>query len=300
MTNGVMSSVRTSAIIAIALLNLGAFALGAQTRPDSARCDSILASAAVDSVSTAVFLSVEQIDADWMGLDRLEMIESSIASYFHAPRPFHLSVFAGPSIARGLRISVPGDSGVPREPSVIGTYRVDVTDARTISNPEVVRASLLRGFDDAIIAAARSAAFLGGSLRLGSGDWARLQIRVSMDSLAGAVRLAQGTFPRMRVRDASPLTRTRPEFPSEARADSLDHGEAVLRFVVDRDGRAAFETVEIVRASALPFARAALVALGKQNFNPATIRGCPVAQLVEFPFFFDTDERPPADGSRPH
>ena len=280
--------VRTSAFAVIGFFSAEASALRAQARPDSARCDSVLASAAVDSVPTAIFLTVGQVDSDWISFDQLEMIESSIAAYFHAPRPLGLSVFAGPSLVRGLRISTPGDSaGIPREPSIIGIYRADVTDRKDVSNLTVVRASLMRGFDDAIIAAIRSAAFLGRSLRLGSGDWARLEIRISTDSVDGALRIAQGTFPRMRVRDAGPLSRKRPAFPAEARADSLDHGEAVLRFVVDRDGRAALETVQVVRASALPFARAAMVALQDQTFNPATIRGCPVAQLVEFPFVFD-------------
>jgi hypothetical protein len=67
----------------------------------------------------------------------------------------------------------------------------------------------------------------------------------------------------------------------------------VLRFVVDRDGRPAMETVEIVRASGLAFARAAIVALPDQKFTPATIRGCPVAQLVDYPFIFDASQRTP-------
>lgn len=296
-----MSQARKFATVTLAVLSAVTFALGAQARPDTVRCDSILALAAVDSVPTVVFLSVEQVDSDWMSFDQLEMIESSIASYFHAPRPFRLSVFAGPSLVSGLRISAPGDSaGVPREPSIIGTYRVDVTDRKTISNPTVVRASLLPGFDDAVIAAVRSAAFLGRSSRTESGDWTRLAIRVSTDSLDGALRLAEGTFPRMRVRDAAPLTRKRPAFPPDARALGFDRGEVVLRFVVDRDGRAALETVEVVRAAALPFARAAIVALGDQTFKPATIGGCPVAQLVEFPFLFDVNDGPPAAGNPPH
>jgi hypothetical protein len=64
---------------------------------------------------------------------------------------------------------------------------------------------------------------------------------------------------------------------------------------VDRDGKPALETIEIVRSSAVTFARAAIVSLGDQTFRPATIHGCPIAQLVEFPFVFDAGDRPPRD-----
>jgi outer membrane biosynthesis protein TonB len=203
-------------------------------------------------------------------------------------------VFEGPALARALRISSGVDTlGVPRGASISGTYRVEVTESGVVSEPEVVRSTLMRGLDSALVRAIRAAAKIGTAFRPVSGDRWRLQIRVSDDSIDGARRLAQGTFPRMRVRDAAPVSKERPAFPDDARADSLDHGEVVLRFVVDRDGAPALETLELVRSTALPFARAALVALAAQKFNPATIRGCPVAQVIEFPFVFDDTERPP-------
>jgi hypothetical protein len=268
----------------------------AQTRSDTAGCDSIVGSAAsvVDSVPTAVFLSVEEVQGDWMTDDQRGVIASRISLYFVAPTPFRLSVFEGPALARSLRISAAGDSvGVPRAASIIGTYRIEVTDHGLVEALQVVRSSLVRGLDSAVVRAIRSAAGVGTAFRAASGDRWRLQVRLTSDSLDGARRLAQGTFPRMRVRDATPVSTQRTTFPDGALANGLDHGEAVLRFVVDRDGRAALETVELVRASALPFVRAALTALADERFNAATIRGCPVAQLVEFPFIFDASQRPP-------
>ncbi len=282
------------AIAAVALS--GARLAGAQARTDSARCDSIVASTAgvVDSVSAVVFVSVAEIRGDRMTYEQRDLIESRIARAFVPPSPFALSVFEGPALARALRISSGVDTlGVPRGASISGTYRVEVTESGAVSEPEVVRSSLMRGLDSALVRAIRAAAKIGTAFRPVSGDRWRLEIRVSGDSVDGARRLAQGTFPRMRVRDAAPASKERPAFPEEARADSLDHGEVVLRFVVDRDGAPAFETVELVRSTDPPFARAALRALASQKFRPATIRGCPVAQVIEFPFIFDDTERPP-------
>jgi TonB family protein len=151
----------------------------------------------------------------------------------------------------------------------------------------------MHGLDSAMVVAIRKAALVGNAFSPVSGDRWRLQVRLSGDSIDGSRRLAEGTFPRMRVRDAAPISKNRPAFPDEARADSLDHGEVVLRFVVDRDGLPALETVELARSTEAPFARAALRALASQRFQPATIHGCPVAQVVEFPFIFDDRERRP-------
>jgi TonB family protein len=290
-----MRAVAIHGAIAVGLLSVAVPRLDGQSRADSARCDSIVASAAVDSAKTAIFVSVEQTDHDWLSLNR-GPIETSISQDFSAPRPFRLSVLEGPSLVRGLRISSPDDSvGVRRGASVIGTYRVDVSSRGTIT-PVVVRASLLPGFDAAVLTAISTAALMRHALRPPFGGSWRLLIHVSTDSSDDSRRIAQGVFPVMRVRDANPLTRERPPFPEAARADSLDHGEAVLRFVVDRDGKPALETVEVVRASTADFARAAIVALDNQRFNAATIRGCAVAQLVEFPFVFDAgDRQPPRD-----
>jgi TonB family protein len=284
------------AIAAVALS--GARLAGAQAHTDSARCDSIVASTAgvVDSVSAVIFVFVAEIRGDRMTYEQRDLIESRIARTFVPPSPLGLSVFEGPALARALRISSGADTlGIPRGASVSGTYRIEVTESGAVSEVEVLRSSLMRGLDSALIRAIRSAAGIGTAFRpvSGGGDRWRLEIRIGGDSVDGAQRLAQGTFPRMRVRDATPASKERPAFPEEARADSLDHGEVVLRFVVDRDGAPALETVELVRSTDLPFTRAALRALASLRFRPATIRGCPVAQVIEFPFIFDDTERPP-------
>ncbi len=283
--------------LAIAAIVLsGARLTGAQAPTDSVRCDSIVASTAgvVDSVAAVVFVSAVEIGGDRMTYEQRDLIESRVARAFVPPSPFGLSVFEGPALARALRISPGADTiGIPRGASISGTYRIEVTESGAVSEAAVLRSSLMRGLDSAMVRAIRAAAKIGTAFRPVSGDRWRLEIRISGDSVDGARRLAQGTFPRMRVRDAAPASKERPAFPEDARADSLDHGEVVLRFVVDRDGAPAFETVELVRSADVSFVRAALRALASQKFRPATIGGCPVAQVIEFPFIFDDTERPP-------
>jgi hypothetical protein len=289
--------VRTGAVrrAVVAVLSVAAAGrLGAQAGTDSTRCDSIIRAAVVDTVPSAIFLLVEQLDGARMTDQQLDLITSRIAGHFTPPKPFRLSVFDGPSLTRALRVSAPGDSaGVPRETSVVGAYRLDVGEHGLSDGPSVARSSLLLGFDAAVVRAIRDAVYVRLGFRPPAGELWELQVRVSSDSVDGARRIAQGAFPRMRVRDASPAAMEPLVFPEEARADSVDRGVAVLQFVVDRDGRAAIETVQVVRTTGRAFAKAALIALASQRFNPAMIGGCPVAQLVEFPYMFDAASRSP-------
>jgi hypothetical protein len=76
----------------------------------------------------------------------------------------------------------------------------------------------------------------------------------------------------------------------------------VLRIVVDQSGGLAPGTIEVSRATNLDFLRAALTSLPAQRFAPATIRGCPVAQAVEYSFSFvlpESSAKPPTIGARP-
>jgi TonB family protein len=91
----------------------------------------------------------------------------------------------------------------------------------------------------------------------------------------------------MPVIDAMPRRDNPPAaFPEDEKADSVTSGEVVLRFVVDRTGTPDLATIELVRATSLSFARAAVMALPSQRFEPATIRGCAVAQAVDYSFGF--------------
>lgn len=276
---------RHAAVATALLVTLGRFAQA--QRPDSTHCDSILIAAAVDTVATALYIKIRRLDdGPQPDADLSSDVALNIVRAFNAPRPFRLSVFEGPPRMRGLRLAGADTVRATRAASVSGVYALWVTAAGP-TQPEVLRASFMTGLDSSMLRAIVAPSSEWRQLQRHAGLAGRYQIRLSEDSTSGSYMLAYGHFPRMPVHDATPLRAAPLVFPDSARADSVDHGEAVLRFVVARDGLPALETVEVVRSTAPSFTRSALAALVDQKFEPATIRGCPVAQVVEFPFIFE-------------
>lgn len=267
----------------------------------AARCDSVVAAARMDSLPVAIFIRSVRIGGD-LDLDQSLFITRAIASAFIPPRPFRLSVFSGPSQMRALRRLTTDSVGGLRAPTVTGVYRYSATKDRLLGRIETLRTSLVPGFDSAAIEAIGIATNLREvrSPR-DDADSVRVEVRFSPDSMIGAYRLATADFPRMPVVDAVPnRDNPPPEFPASAKEDSLVGGEVVLRFVVDASGRAAPGTVEVARASRIDFLQAALASLPAQRFSPASIRGCAVAQVVDYSFSFvlPTDGKPPSVASR--
>src|SRR6185437_6319650 len=272
--------------------------LGAQQAADSAarsrsardslaRCDSIIGASRVDSVDAALFISVRRSDGRLLGPEQTRALEFHIGAAFVAPRPFRLTVFAGPALMPALRLA--GSSGpVLRAPTVTGTYRFSSDTAGVVSEPSIVRRALTPGFDSAAVRAIEDISILHSLFQPPrGGDSMRVDVRFSTDSLPGALRLVSMHFPRMPLVDASPmLAGPPPEFPEEAKADSLTSGEVVLRVVIDPSGTPMLDAVEAVRATSSDFLRAALKSLIAQRFHPATIAGCAVPQVVDYPVSF--------------
>ena len=260
----------------------------AQTAEDSARCEQIVGSARVDSVPVGLFIGARGIDGelDAAGARRIAL---NVGAGFVPPTPLRLSVFAGPARTHVLR-PMGGDTAVGlRAPTITGVYRVRSTRGDSAIDIAVIRSTLIIGFDSAVVSAIRSAAMIPSLFQPPDDeDTMHVDIRLSTDSIAGSKRLISATFPRLPVVDAIPLAGNPPaEFPPEVKADSsLDRGEVVLRFVVDRSGLPALDAIEIVRATSEEFARAALAAMSKQRFRPATVKGCPVSQEIDYPFTF--------------
>ena len=282
------------AVIAAGQTGVHVPTLRAQSAADSlARCDSIIAESRADSVEAGLFISVRRSDGGRLGPEQAAALESSIGSAFVAPRPFKLTVFGGPALIPALR---PARAAGPelRAPTVTGTYRVTSTARGALSPPKVVRAALAPGFDSAAMRAITDVAFLRSLFVPPRGaDSMRLDIRFSTDSIAGAVRLVTTHFPRMPVVDAAPpRDNPPPAFPDEARADSLTTGEVVLRIVIDQGGAPRLDAAEVVSATSTAFVRAALESLVAQRFRPATIGGCAVPQLVEYPLSFLLPQAP--------
>jgi TonB family protein len=276
--------------------------LVAQT-PGATRCDSIVAASKVDSVPTTIFVRTQRLDGE-LQRGQSRFISQVLASAFMAPRPFQLSVFSGGSQMRVLRRVAPDSGGELRAPTITGVYRYTTTREKLVGRVETLRTSLVPGFDSAATLAIVSATALEDvrSMADGDADSMRVQVRFSTDSMADSFRVAVADFPRMPVVDAMPRRdNPGPAFPPSARADSVTSGEVVLRFVVDRSGDVTPGTIEVARASGIDFLRSALAILSAQRFSPATIRGCSVAQVVDYSFSFvlpATDIKPPQAGAR--
>ncbi len=301
MTPSVVRSAVLSVAMPLALLGapLGALLAEAATPAyaqaaagmDSARCDSIIAASVRDSVPVGLFILVARTDGE-LDPARIAMIATEIASSFVPPSPFRLSVFSGPGRMRSFRPLATDTVPSLREPTLTGTYRVTADADGTVRALARLRASLMIGFDSAAAAAIRETDATG-LLRPPAGDDSmRIVVRLSTDSVIGSQRMISARFPRMPVIDAVPLAgNPGGEFPEEALRDSIVSGDVVMRFVVDRGGEPVLATVEIVRTTTMAFARAALVALPRQRFTPATIAGCAVAQTIDYAFNFTAPER---------
>jgi hypothetical protein len=209
--------------------------------------------------------------------------------------PWRAEVFDGPPQMRSLRRIQTDTAGELRAPSITGVYRYTSTKTQPVAHAEVVRASLVGGLDSAVIAALHQAATTTELVELAaSQDSMRVQVRVSTDSGPGSQRMLTLAFPRMRVIDAVPMAGNPSAIlPKEFRGDSLQE-EVLLRFVVDRQGLADLSTVELARGRSVYLIRAALEALTAQLFTPASVAGCPVSQVVYYPFSFHSEaEKPP-------
>jgi TonB family protein len=270
-------------VVAALVAGVGSLAK-AQTTP-SAACESIIASAKVGDAQAGIFISVQPLTP---GVDehRASRISTNIATGFVAPRPFKLGVFAGPSLVRGLRVLGADTAGSLRTPVITGIYRVVITADDPSPQIQILRRSLVDGFDSAAVAAVRDAATVPGVFAVGSGNPLAFDLSITSDSQPGALRLFAATFPQLPVKDAAVRTDTpAPKYPEE----ELGRGgqmSVMLRFVIARDGVAEPGTVEVVRSAPDSFLNAALQALAEQQFIPATVKGCPVAQQVDYPFAF--------------
>jgi hypothetical protein len=254
---------------------------------DSARCDSIVASARVDSVRVGLFVSVARTDRGELESRGAAAIAQAVGIAFIPPHPFRLSVFSGPARTRLLRPMGSDSTAELRPPTLTGVYRFTAARRGVPTNMQTVRASLMPGFDSAARLAIVSAVDAHMVAPPSDEDSMRVQVRFSSDSTSGAYRLFSADFPRLPIVDAVPKRENPPPvFPEDEKGDSTVTGEVVFRFVVDRDGLPAMETVELVRATSFSFAAAAFMVLPKQLFAPATIHGCSVAQRVDYPFTF--------------
>lgn len=256
----------------------------ATAQSSNAACDSLIAASTVDHVESALYLGVQRADAGMLPANVASEMALQIGSAFTPPKPFKLSVFAGPSLMRGLRSH--GDtSATLRAPTLTGAYRAVL--ARSAAKPpiSIVRLSMMPGFDSAAVDAIETAIAAGGVFASLDADSVPIEVTFSTDSLPGSHRMVSASFPRMQIVDAAIRAGSPMPVAPSVRTDEGD-GPIVLRFVVGRDGMPEPGTAEVIRAKSLDLLKASLANLADQRFTPASIKGCPVAQRVDLPFVF--------------
>ena len=284
MSANVIRSGLAAVLVAGALSRTGA----QRAVADTTRCDSIVAAARVDTMPAAIFLAIRRVDGGELPVEQAHAMADYVRASFRPPSPFQLTTFSGPARMRVLRPTASDTASDLRAPMMSAVYRFTATKAGAPVTPRVMRASLIPGFDSAAIAAIVDMAEVHEVIVPPAGaDSMRIDVRLSTDSTPDARRMISATFPRMPVQDAVPKRdNPPPEFPADEKADSVTSGEVVFRFVVDRAGAPDLATIELVRATSLRFAGAALKALPAQRFEPATIHGCAVAQAIDYSFSF--------------
>jgi hypothetical protein len=288
-------------ILTIALAVALAVAFASESRAQQAgtpACDTVIAAAKTGETQAGIFLSVLDMGGNAQE-KQLSRIQVNVGNEFVPPRPFKLSVFAGPSLMPGLRAIGSDTSNTVRSLTVTGIYRAAVGGGDSVPEVSVLRRSLMNGFDSAAVTAIRGAARVKDLFIASTGSPLTFDIAFTSDSLPTSLRLFTGLFPSMPVRDATPAAAIAPlKYPELASGDSI-RANVVLRFVVGVDGLVEPATLEAVRPAPLPFLKAAIESLAPQRFTPATVNGCPVAQQVDYPFAFLPSPGAPQGLTRP-
>jgi hypothetical protein len=273
-------------LAAVIALSCSTIARAQRASPDSARCDSIVAAARVDSVPLGLFFTANSTNGLELPLGQQRVITWAVATAFMAPSPLTVGVFDGPAEMRTLRRRRAGEATELRTPSITGVYRFTSTKTEAIASVKTVRASLVTDLDAAMIAAIREASIIREVVELPPDvDSMRVEVRISTDSGVGSVRAKTLYVPRTPVVDAVPARdNPLPILPGAALSDSAE--EVLLRFVVGPSGLPTPATVELARGRSAALVRAALEALPAQLFSPATIGGCAVSQVVYYSISF--------------
>lgn len=260
------------------------------------RCDSIIQAARADSIEVTARAYLLRRDGDLLTARARSLLVSTLFAHFTAPAPLRVPIFsAGPVRMRMLRVEHLGaDSVAMREPELYGVYDFSLLRSGSVSKVTVAVPSLAPEFDSRVVEAILAStadsvlAIVPEALDL---DSIPLELRITTGPEDTRVRVPpakifSALFPRIRVVDAKPLaTNVPPVYPEDERDEGLD-GEVMLRVVVDPAGAPLVATLEVLHATSDVFALAAARALAQYRYAPAHVGSCPVAQVVEVPFWF--------------
>ena len=88
-----------------------------------------------------------------------------------------------------------------------------------------------------------------------------------------------------------------PRYPAALKAERIE-GEVLMQFVVDQDGTVMAGSQKVIRATNPAFVEAVVASLPNLRFNPATVNGRAVRQLVQMPYEFAVERGPAAAGGQ--
>jgi TonB family protein len=258
-------------------------------------CDSLLRLARVDSVPATARAYLVRRDGELLPARSRTLLLETILSHLVLPKPLQLPVFsAGPIRMRMLRAETLGDSLTNREPLLYGVYDFTLLRYGAVSSLTTSIPTLVPGFDASVsdaIKAAVADSTMSLVPRALEADAVPLELRITTGPEDARFRVPPATvfaatFPRLRMVDAKPTGRIPlAQYPPEEQDEGGD-GEVLLRVVIDENGAPVVPTLEIIRATAPAFARAAARTLARYHFAPAHVGACTVPQVAEMPFWF--------------
>jgi TonB family protein len=274
----------------------------AQVPTDSARCRAMLAHPTHDSVTVDIGVSIAAFDtAINLSSSFRGLIAQGLRATLHPPRPLALDVYTVTDPA-GAQGTVSGDGVVT--PTLTGAYRAALMRDGSLRHIRVVGGAGVRTFDRAFLVALQKVSDSGYVMPIQDGTRPppdsvelRFVVQPSQVSRIGVPSPGDsGTTlePLLRLRvpalgsatNASPVRdNPSPRYPANARSAGVE-GKTVFQFVIDERGMPDMASVQILQATATPFASAVLDVLPRFRFFPLRVNGCPLASLVQMPFTF--------------
>ena len=260
--------------------------------PRVAACDSIVAAARAADGRLTVSAYLTRADGVPLSDSTTDRLLLPIVNQLDFPTPLRLPMFApAPTRLRAFR-PADGDSPSLRSPALSAVYGFTLQRDGKIRDVAVRLAALAPGVDSAVLRAIGVAGSLGGLAEADGALVPRGGLELLLRVSAGVAAPGEGR-PLFRspvglfaITDAVPPDSIpTPEYPRAEEESGWD-GHVLLQFAVDPTGRPAMETVELLQATTIGFARAALDVLPKVRFRPARVGACPVWQLVRLPFDF--------------
>lgn len=270
----------------------------ADTNAAIARCDSVIAAARADTARLTVEAYLSPPEGGVLPDSVVDRILNPVLTQLDLPAPLRLPVFAAAPVRMHSFAPAKDSAAALRTPVLNGVYSFTLRRDGSLRDARVRLAALAPGVDDAVLRAIAITDTLGGA-RVPAAFVPRggleLQLRIAgglaiPDRGRPLFNALVGRFPLTDARPPDSLPKL--HYP-RAEEEAGWEGRVLLQFAVDREGVPAMHAVELLQASSVGFAEAALEMLPKVRFSPARVNGCAVWQIVRLPVTF----RLPDEGS---